>query len=132
VSRSGILVDMTKKLTIAGLLVGAVGIVLLWAGGIDFPFLPPPGVLFLSAGALFVSFVRLRWAPALGAALGLFIVVGFFASPTGIDNLTGEHGSTVVVGTIIQLLGLVTAVIAGTAATARAYRRPSVAAGRND
>lgn len=112
---------MTKNLTIAGLIVGAIGIALLWAGGIAFPFYPPPGILILTAGTVFVGLARLRWAPAVGAALGLFILVGFFLS-TGMDNLTGVHGATVSFGSAIQLLGVATAFVAGTLATGRSYR----------
>lgn len=112
---------MTKKLTIAGMIVGAIGIALLWAGGIPFPIYPPPGILILSAGAVFVALAGLRWAPAVGAALGLFILVGFFLS-TGVDNLTGAHGATVSIGSGIQLLGVATAFVAGAIATRRSYR----------
>lgn len=112
---------MTKNLTIAGLVVGAIGIALLWAGGIPFPFYPPPGIVILTAGALFVALTRLRWTPAVGAALGLFVLVGFFLS-TGVDNLTGAHGATVSVGSAIQLLGVATAAVAGVVATGRSYR----------
>lgn len=112
---------MTKKLTIAGLVVGAIGIALLWAGGITFPFYPPPGVVILLAGAVFVSLVRLRWAPAVGVAMGLFILVGFFAS-AGMANLTGAHGATVSLGSAVQLAGVATALVAGVAAVGGAYR----------
>jgi hypothetical protein len=113
---------MTKKLTIAGLLTGAVGIALLWAGGIPFPIYPPPGILILTAGAVFVSLVKLRWAPAVGSALGLFVLGGFFLSD-GMDNLTGVHGATVSIGSGIQLLGVATAFVAGVLATRQSYQR---------
>lgn len=112
---------MTKKLTIAGMLTGAIGIALLWAGGIAFPIYPPPGILLLVGGSVLVGLVRTRWAPAVGAALGLFILGGFFLS-TGVDNLTGAHGATVSFGSGIQLLGVATAFVAGTLATVRSYR----------
>lgn len=114
---------MTKKLTIAGLAVGAVGIAILWAAGVPFPIYPPPGILILGAGAIFIAVSRKRWAPAVGAALGLFIGGGFLISPTGIDNLTGVHGTAVAVGTVVQLVGVVTALVTGVLATAR-YRGP--------
>lgn len=113
---------MMKNLTIAGMIVGAVGIALLWAGGIAFPFYPPPGILILTAGAVFVAVARLRWAPAVGAALGLAILVGFFLS-AGMDNLTGVHGATVSFGSAIQLLGVATAFVAGACATGQAIQR---------
>jgi uncharacterized membrane protein len=115
---------MTKKLTFAGLVAGAIGIALLWVGGIAFPFYPPPGFLILCAGAVIVALVRWRWAPLVGVALGLFMIVGFLASPNGIDNLTAVHGATISVGTVVQLLGVVTAVVAGLVATVAGYRGP--------
>jgi hypothetical protein len=117
---------MTKNLTVVGMLVGAVGIGILWASGVPFPFYPPPGILILVAGALFVALTSFRWAPAVGAALGLFNIVGFLASASGIDNLTGVHGTGTQIGTVIQLIGIVTAFVAGTLATTRAYRRVAV------
>ncbi len=113
------------RATLAGLLVGAAGIGVLWASGIEFAIYPPPGIILLVAGALVVGLVRRRWAPAVGAFLGLFVTVGFLVSPTGIPNFVGEHGSGVAVGTWIQLAGVVTALAAGILATVAGYRRPA-------
>lgn len=114
---------MNKKITIAALVVGAVGIAILWAAGVSFPIYPPPGILILGAGAVFVALARFRWAPAVGAALGLFLTVGFLISPSGIDNLTGVHGAGTAVGTVVQLIGVVTAFVAGAVATGQSYHR---------
>ena len=109
-----------KVATIAGLVAGAIGIGLLWASGmVQFPIYPPPGILILTAGALFVAFAPWRWVPLVGTALGLFIVVGFFAS-TGVSNLTGALGPVVSVGSAIQLIGVIVAAVAGVVATVRA------------
>jgi hypothetical protein len=112
-----------RILTIAGLTMGAVGIATLWAAGVEFPFYPPPGILILGAGAVFVALAPWRWANGVGALLGLFVLVGFVLSSvisgTGTDNLLGEEGSWVVLGTVIQLLGVGTAVVAGTVAVRR-------------
>jgi hypothetical protein len=35
------------------------------------PFSPPPGLLILAAGALFVALARMSWAPAVGSAVQL-------------------------------------------------------------
>jgi hypothetical protein len=51
--------------------------------------------------------------------LGLFIIVGFFAS-TGVSNLIGTMGPVVSVGSAIQLIGVVVAAVAGVVATVRA------------
>ena len=51
-----------RILTIAGLTAGAVGIAILWAAGVEFPFYPPPGILILGFGAVFVTLAPWRWA----------------------------------------------------------------------
>ena len=111
--------------TIAGLLVGAVGIAVLWASGVEFPVYPPPGIVILVSGALFVAFVRRVSSPAVGAFLGLFVIVGFLISPTGLSNLTGEEGASVAVGQGIQVAGVLTALVAGSLAARANYRRRS-------
>ncbi len=113
-----------RWVTVAGLVAGAVGIAILWASGIPFPFVIPPGIVILLGGAVFVGLARWRWAPAVGAFLGLFIIVGFLLSPSGVPNLLGENGAGVVVGTVVQMVGVLVALIAGVAATWRNYRGP--------
>jgi hypothetical protein len=109
--------------TIAGLVVGAAGIAILWAAGVKFPVAVPPGLLILLAGAVFVAVARWWWAPAVGAALGLFVAVGFAISPTGFDNLLGRHGASVATGQAVQLVGVLGAVVAGVLATRSGYRQ---------
>jgi hypothetical protein len=115
-----------RAATVAGLVVGAVGIAILWTSGVEFPFYPPPGVLILLAGTLFVGLAPWPWAPAVGAFLGLFITVGFVASG-GLPNLFGQDGTSVAIGTWIQMLGVLTALIAGAIATRAKYRKPAQA-----
>jgi hypothetical protein len=112
-----------RAATVAGLVVGAVGIGILWAAGVDFPVYPPPGMVILVAGALFVGLAPWRWVPGVGAFLGLFVTVGFLASPTGRTNLVGDAGVSVAVGQAIQVVGVVTALVAGVVATRASYRR---------
>ena len=44
-----------RAVTIVGLVVGALGIAMLWASGVEFPIYPPPGIVILLVGALFVG-----------------------------------------------------------------------------
>ncbi|MPZ93464.1 MAG: hypothetical protein GEU96_00850 [Propionibacteriales bacterium] len=83
------LLEPRRTTTVAGLIIGAIGISLLWAGGQDFPFYPPPGIVILAVGALFVIGAPWRWAPGVGAFLGLFVIVGF-----AIEAIVGGAGST--------------------------------------
>lgn len=120
-----------QAVTLIGLVVGAVGIAILWASGIEFPVYPPPGIIILLAGAAFVALARWPWAPAVGALLGLFVTIGFLISPTGWSNLTGEAGASVAIGQAIQVIGVLTAVIAGLVATRANYRKPDGARTRD-
>jgi hypothetical protein len=114
---------MRRVTTIAGLVVGAVGISVLWASGVEFPVAIPPGLVILLAGALFVAAAPWRWTPAVGAFLGLFVTVGFLISPTGIPNLAGQSGLSIAIGQGIQVAGVVTALVSGVIATRANYRQ---------
>ena len=103
--------------TVAALVVGAVGIGLLWAGGVRFPVAVPPGIVILLVGAAFVARAPWRWVPAVGVLLGAFITIGFLISPTGISNLTGDAGATVMAGQAVQLVSVVGAIVFGILAT---------------
>jgi hypothetical protein len=107
----------------AGLVVGALGIAILWASGVEFPFYPPPGIIVLVVGTVFVALGRWSWTPAMGAFLGLFVTVGFLISPTGLSNLAGDAGTSVAIGQGVQVIGVLTALIAGVVATRTNYRQ---------
>ena len=121
----------SRVATVAGLVVGAIGISILWATGQDFPIYPPPGIVILLVGAFFVGLTSWRWTPAVGAFMGLFVTVGFLieavVSGTGLDNLTGDAGTGRAIGQGIQMVGVVTALVAGVIATQANYRNPSQA-----
>jgi hypothetical protein len=112
--------------TVAGLVVGAVGIAILWASGVEFPIYPPPGMIILLAGAIFVGLTSWPWAPAVGAFLGLFMTVGFVASG-GPPSLFGQYRTGVAIGTWIQMAGVLTALAAGVIATRANYREQAQA-----
>lgn len=114
-----------RIITIAGLVLGAIGIAILWASGQAFPFYPPPGIIILLVGAVVVSVAKWRWVPLLGVALGLFVVIGALVSPNGIPNLFGRSGPAIAVGQGVQGIGVLVAVIAGVVATRANYRGPA-------
>jgi hypothetical protein len=109
---------------VAGLVVGALGIGVLWASGVEFSVAVPPGIVILLVGAVVVGLAPWRWAPGIGAFLGLFVTVGFLISPTGIPNFLGQHGLSVAIGSWIQMAGVLTAMVAGVIATRNNYRKP--------
>jgi hypothetical protein len=108
---------------VAGLVIGALGISFLWASGVKFPVYPPPGIILLLAGALFVGFVSKRWSSFVGMALSLFIIIGFLLSSEGRSNLAGHAGMSVAIGQGIQLTGVVIALIASSLAVWAGYRK---------
>jgi hypothetical protein len=116
-----------RTVTVLGLTVGALGIAILWASGVQFPIYPPPGIVILLAGALFVGLAPWRWAPGVGAFLGLFVFAGFLISPTGLSNLFGQAGTSVAIGQGIQVIGVLTALIAGVITTRANYRNQAQA-----
>src|SRR5215210_6236698 len=61
------------------LLVAAAGFVIQIVSGVDVPTVPPGLVIMLVAASL-VAFLPWRWIPVVGAAVGLFLLVAFFAS----------------------------------------------------
>lgn len=109
--------DNLRWATVVGLGLGAIGILTLWASGVEFPVYPPPGAVMLTVGAAFVAFATWRWSLAVGVVLGLFIIVGFVVSTivsgTGTDLLSGDDGAGGVVGTIVELTGVAIATTAG-------------------
>jgi hypothetical protein len=111
-----------RAATVVGLVTGAIGIAIMWASGVEFPIYPPPGIVILLTGAILVRLASWPWAPAVGAFLGLFVLVGFLISPTGLSNLSREAGTSVAIGQGIQLVGVLTALIAGVIATQANYR----------
>lgn len=113
---------MNRTVLVGGLIVGAVGIAMLWAAGVDFPVAIPPGLVILLVGAAGVALVRRRWADAVGGFLGYFVLIGFLLAGIngdGFDSLRGEHGVLGVVGQLVQLAGVGIAAVVGTALALR-------------
>jgi hypothetical protein len=108
--------NMNRTVLVSGLLVGAAGIALLWAAGVDFPVAIPPGLVILLVGAAGVALVRRRWADGVGGFLGCFVLIGFLLAGIngdGFDSLRGEHGVLGVVGQLVQLAGVGVAALVG-------------------
>jgi hypothetical protein len=59
-----------RTATLVGLVTGAVGIAILWASGVEFPTYPPPGIVILLGGTIFVGLAPWPGAPGVGAFLG--------------------------------------------------------------
>jgi hypothetical protein len=114
------------KLTVAGLVVAAAGIVIQIASGAEYPTVPPGLIILLVAAGLVALGARWRWTPLVGVVVALFLLVGGALAPQARDQLGDPGAVGVFVGTVIQLLALVVALIAGVAAARQSYRtRPS-------
>ena len=102
------------------LLVAAAGFVIQIVSGVDVPTVPPGLVIMLVAASL-VAFLPWRWIPVVGAAVGLFLLVGFFASGAA-GSLLDPSRSGVFIGAWIQFVAVIVAVVAGIVAIVQNYR----------
>jgi hypothetical protein len=108
------------KVTVVALLVAAAGFAIQIVSGVDVPTVPPGLVIMLVAAAL-VAFGPWRWTPVVGVVVGLFLLVGFFASGA-VGSLLDPGRLGVLVGAWAQFLAVIIAVVAGIVAAAQNYR----------
>ena len=109
-----------SKLTVTALLVAAAGFVIQIVSGVDVPTVPPGLVIMMVAAAL-VAFGLWRWTPVVGVVVGLFLLVGFFASGS-VGSLLAPDQSGVFVGAWVQFLAVIVTVVAGIVAAVQNYR----------
>ena len=112
------------KLHIVGLIVAAAGILTLFATGVAKQVFPV-GVVLLIAVVLLILFGPWRWTPILGVVLPLFIFITALIVPGLFDRLTNPAQTGAFVGTTVQMLGLITAIIFGSIASLQNYRKRS-------
>ncbi len=108
------------KVTVVALLVAAAGFAIQIVSGVDVPPVPPGLVIMLMAAAL-VAFGPWRWTPVVGVIVGLFLLVGFFASGS-VGSLLAPDQSGVFVGAWVQFLAVIVTVVAGIVAAVQNYR----------
>lgn len=104
------------RVVAATLVLAAVGIAVLWAGGVEFPVVVPPGIVILLIGAAVVGAVRRPWTGWVAAALGAFVLVGFIVAGLtgdGFDHLLGKDGALVALGQALEVIGVAAALITG-------------------
>ena len=114
------LLTRASQLTVAALLVAAAGFVIQIVSGVDVPTVPPGLVILLVAAAL-VAFAPWRWMPVVGVVVGLFLLVGFFASGA-VGSLLEPSELGVFLGAWVQFLAVIVAVIAGIVAVSQNYQ----------
>lgn len=109
-----------SRVVVLGLVVGAVGVVIQIASGVDYPAVPP-GLFILLVPAGLVALGRWRWAPILAVVAALFIAAGYFLSGTVVRLLDpGEPG--VFFGLWLQFIAAIVTVIAGIRAIVQDHR----------
>jgi hypothetical protein len=110
------------SLTVASLVVAAAGIVIQTASGADYPTIPPGLLILLAAAGLVALATRWHWTMIVGVIVSLFLLVGGALAPQARDQLGDPTQVGVFIGTVIQLLALVVALVASVAATRQLYR----------
>lgn len=117
------LLTRASQMTVAALLVAAAGFVIQIVSGVDVPTVPPGLVILLVAAAL-VAFAPWRWMPVVGVVVGLFLLVGFFASGAVVSLLEPSQLG-VFLGAWVQFLAVIVAVATGIVAVSQNYRTRS-------
>src|SRR5262245_39484117 len=97
--------SLAVQLTVAALLVAAVGIVVQILFGHNYPTVPP-GLFVLVVPAVLVWFVPWRWMPVVGAVAALFQLIGLFAAGQA-SRLGGSESVGDTVGLWVQLVAVV-------------------------
>jgi hypothetical protein len=106
----------------AALAVAGIGIIVQIIAGVNYPAVPP-GLIILLAAAAIVWFVPWRWTPMIGVVCGGFLFFGGFAAAQGRYDLShpGTHPGAFA-GTLLQMIAMGAAVVAGVLALAARSR----------
>lgn len=112
-----------SKVTVVGLVGAAAGILLQVVSGVtEYPTIPPGLIILLVAAGVVALETRWRWTPIVSTAVALFILFGAFVTSGTATRLSNPAMIGAFVGTVVQLLGLVTALIAGPISVLQNYR----------
>jgi hypothetical protein len=122
--------SMSSKLTVVGLLVAAAGISTLFlTTSVTVPAIPIGPILLLALAAL-IGLGRWRWTPIAGVVMSIALVAGALIAPGLFDRLSNPAQVGAFVGTWVQMLGVFTAIVAGTVATIQNYQPRATIMGR--
>ena len=114
------------RLNVAGLLVTAIGMIVeMGAGSELYPTLAGPIVLLV--GAAMVAFRPGRWTGYVGLTiplvLGVGLIVSAVMSPAFFDQLIDTGNAGIVLGSLLHVIGLSTAVAGGFGMVLRGLRQ---------
>lgn len=120
----------STRLSLAGLVVGILGLVVQWiADPAKFSGFPP-GIAVIAVAAVLVVVTAGRWwAPVFSVLISLWIVLGGLAAGKLTDNLTSGDAGTVA-GNALMTLGLAFAAVTGVVAMVAGRRMPEEAVAR--
>lgn len=107
-------VRVARWATVAGLVLGAVGIVVLRFAGVAMPPVPPGLVLLVGAAAL-VAAVDRRWPAVIGILVAAAEIAGFVLTG-GLDDLVGASTAGIGIGSWARAVGIAVAAAAGVVA----------------
>ena len=110
------LAQRAKTIEVVGLVVAAMGVLTEYLTGVPgFPTVPP-GPIILAAAAVVVRFVRWRWSPGVGVLAAVFLSGGAVASGRTAQLLATPSVLGQWAGAVVQVVGLLTALVAGVVA----------------
>jgi hypothetical protein len=109
---------------VIGLLTAGAGIVIQILSGADYPVVPAGLVILLVAAAIVASRFR-WWAPAVGVVVGLFLLIAGTITSDARDRLSNPGDVGEFLGMMVQIVGVVIAILAGIAATHRGDTWPA-------
>ena len=117
------LVFASSTMTAIGLWMAALGIFFqAISGAKGYPTIPPGIIILAVIGLLVYITARWRWSPLIGILLAGFISVGVFTTAGTGYRLSHPADIGPLLGTLIQLIGLVIALAAGIAAIVKNYK----------
>lgn len=106
-----------------GLVTAAAGILVLFVVGVVTAPVPVGTLVLLTAAAV-VAFAPWRWAPALGLAVTLYLIVGLVLNETS-SRLSGAAGQGELIGFLVLALGLFAATVGGVVSSIHSYLNTS-------
>jgi hypothetical protein len=111
--------SVANKLTVAALVVAAIGVVIQILAGHPYPTVPPVFFILLIPAGL-IAFGRWRWTPVTAILAGVFLTFGLFASGEAgrLFDLSNPGDS---LGLWIQTLAVLVATASAIVATVQNY-----------
>jgi hypothetical protein len=110
------------KTTAIGLWLATFGIFVQAAtGATGYPKIPPGIIILVAVGLVVYLTAGQRWASLIGLLLAGFISIGVFTTHGTGYRLNHPDAIGPFIGTLVQLLGLIVALVGGVASTIKSY-----------